>query len=79
MSSCEYHQDQLQRVCAHSFKVKAYRYPCSKFSSELRDAFGISVGADLPEIHPPQFCNTCYAKMKQYIVSGCVNSALFPG
>ena len=63
------HQTQLNkhcRVCAVLFKTKQYKSPCSKYRDGLLQAFGVDVNKDCTTVHPPIFCNTCYAKMQTY-------------
>ena len=57
------HETQLKRhcrVCAKPFARNEYKYSCSA-NSEVLKVLGIDVGQENPAVHPPAFCNTCYA------------------
>ena len=60
------HRDQLQkrcRVCGSLLmpkgKKKRPSYQCSEFADSLLRVFCISIGNDLPGIHPESFCYSC--------------------
>ena len=62
----EFHREQLAkhcRVCGKRLSKAKGRetYSCSDYPAQLMACFGINVHRDTDTLHPPQFCNPCYA------------------
>ena len=63
----EFHLQQLKkhcRVCGRRLskaKGRATVYNCSDYRAKLISCFGVDTGSDQDNVHPPQFCNPCYA------------------
>ena len=66
MASSQFHKEKLDshcRIC--SGKLGRVSYNCCKYQQLLLDCLAVDVEGDKSDIHPPKFCNTCYAKLKK--------------
>lgn len=57
------------RVCGKKLckaKSKATVYPCKDHPNSLLKCFGVDISRDEPTIHPPKFCNPCFAVTKRF-------------
>ena len=58
-----FHSDQLQkhcRVCGGNLNRYRVKYDCSKSSEKLLLTFGITIVSDDKNIHPTEFCHSCF-------------------
>lgn len=65
MEAHKKHLQNLCRVCGHKPKGYAYEKGSSQCSAVLSSVFGITVGEDNDDTHPPVVCNQCYLTMRQ--------------
>lgn len=67
----DFHQSQLAkhcRVCGRRLskaRSRAIVYDCSAHQPGLFTSFGVNLGDDDADTHPPKFCNPCYLTMKR--------------
>ena len=72
----EFHLEELGkhcRVCGRRLakaKGKLVTYSSRDYAEQLKASFFFSASQDDPDIHPPQFCQSCYCSMKR-----CSNAA----
>ena len=57
----------LCRVCGESIHRFRVSYSCKAKKDDLHTAFLITIDEDNEDIHPPHFCDGCYAGMKRKI------------
>ena len=41
-------------------------HKCTLHMAMLKSTFEVDVASDQPEVHPPFFCNSCYAAVKRH-------------
>ena len=73
MYRMESHSEQLARhcrVCGRKLsksKGRSTSYSTIDHQEVLLACFGVDVSHDDTELHPPKFCNCCYATAKQHM------------
>ena len=76
----DFHQLELARHCRVCGKLVAkggtYTHKCTNVGDTLERGLGVNVDNDIPSIHPPSVCHTCYTKARQYCTSAEVQSSL---
>jgi hypothetical protein len=67
----EFHQGQLEkscRVCGNRLRTtkgKGRAFNCSAHMPQLLQTFSVDVISDNKEIHPPQFCFSCFGIIRR--------------
>lgn len=67
----DFHQEQLEkscRVCGRRLKNargKGRAFACTTHHTQLLDTFSVDISSDASDIHPPQFCFSCYGVIRR--------------
>ena len=71
----DFHLDQLEKCCRvcgnrlRTTKGKGRAFDCSAHASQLLETFSLDVSDDSKEIHPLQFCFSCYGTIRRKVAA----------
>ncbi len=52
----------LCRLCGENKNRSRESHSCQAYKDDLYNAFEVDVNNDCDEVHPPKFCDSCYAR-----------------
>ena len=67
----DFHKEELMKSCRvcgrrlRSSKGNGRAFECSKYHQELLKTFSVDITNDNSDIHPPQFCFSCYGVIRR--------------